>query len=178
MNSRDELKQEIIENFERMTDDQKKEFIARVKEDAKLDETQEIFKEDLVEYSIRQRLIDSIESFGAGNDKPFELVTFIMSMSFITLEITRSLLEKRKGSGDIQIDDLRDVLSRNNDLVHLVHFELAAFLSFIFDFEFLANMVPQNPWNYPHPLAHMFNDSKLMMHLGAGFVIDESIFRK
>ena len=29
MNSRDELKREIIENFERMTDDQKKEFIAR-----------------------------------------------------------------------------------------------------------------------------------------------------
>lgn len=175
MDNRDDLERKIEECFEKMPVEKKIDFLAQVDEM----EAEEISNVSDIE-TVRDRIIYDVERFGRPPIvfEDFEIVGFLFSMSFIILEITRELLKKTKGRDEIQIDDIRKVMSSNDEFCAKIMSETAVFLSNLFEIEFGDDMPHDERWCLPYPLIKWFNAVKSCTHLGEDYLIDISIFKE
>ena len=109
MNGREYLTEAIMERFEKMSNDDKKEFIKLIEEMAEEEEKEEGTDNPAI-YTVRDRLIDDIDAYGEEGIDNFELASFLVSMAHVTTEVAIELLIRRNGGKDLKLDDLRNIL--------------------------------------------------------------------
>lgn len=109
MNQREYLTEAIMERFEKMSSEGKKEFIKLIEMMA--EEGKEEGTDNPAIYTVRDRLIDDIDAYGEEGIDNFELASFLVSMAHVTTEVAIELLIRRNGGKNLKLDDLRKVLT-------------------------------------------------------------------
>lgn len=174
MDNRAELEKTIQECFEKMTAEKKMAFLEQLEKLENDTEEKEV-PSNPYPYTVRDRLLDDVERFGDGDVENFELVTFLVSISFVVMEITGALLKKSKDKQEIKIEDYKQVLSFKDGLVEKVLSEVALYLVNLLDQELDLDPAGNKHWCYPSRLADMFNIYKVALNQGGDFLIDNAI---
>lgn len=176
MNGREYLTEAIMERFEKMSNDDKKEFIKLIEEMAEEEEKEEGTDNPAI-YTVRDRLIDDIDAYGEEGIDNFELASFLVSMAHVTTEVAIELLNRRNGGKDLKLDDLRKVLTFKDELAQKVLLEISLFIVFMLDMDFNKDTIGDSRWCFPDRLSAMFDLSKLILHAGDDFLINEELFK-
>ena len=167
MNQREYLTEAIMERFEKMSSEGKKEFIKLIEMMA--EEGKEEGTDNPAIYTVRDRLIDDIDAYGEEGIDNFELASFLVSMAHVTTEVA---IDK-----DLKLNDLRKVLTFKDELAQQVLFEISLFIVFMLDMDFNKDTIGDSRWCFPDRLSALFDLSKLMLHEGEDFLINEELFK-
>ena len=176
MENRDDLKRIIEECFEKMSYEKKVDFLEQIEGMAKEKEAED--EDDSVSVAIRDRLVVDVLEFGGPERIGYELAYFLVSMSRVILEITRELSLKQKTKEEVEIDDLREGLSLDNELSAKVGLETVHFLDKIIEVELKDEEHLDERWSYPYRLCVLFNLAKELFHFGDEFLLDTSSFKR
>ena len=176
MDNRDNLERIIEECFDKMTMEEKIEFLKQL--EGMSEENKEEDADDLISVAIRDRLFCDVASFGETDRIGKELAFFLVSMSRVILEITRELVVKQKTKEEVGIDDLREGLNLDNELSAKVVKETILFLEIIIELELEDEMHLDERWCHPYRLCNLFNLAKKAFRFGDSFLLDTSIFKK
>ena len=180
MDNRDNLERIIEECFDKMTMEEKIEFLKQVEgmSEENEEENEKEDADDLIPVAIRDRLFCDVASFGETGRIGKELAFFLVSMSRVILEITRELVVKQKTKEEVGIDDLREGLNLDNELSAKVVKETILFLEIIIELELEDEMHLDERWCRPYRLCNLFNLAKKAFRFGDSFLLDTSIFKK